>query len=980
MKIVLLLIVILIAYITRAQTNPVPQNLPYSQDFGTSAFNVLPQGIAVWNGFNGSSVNTQAIAEQTVPVGNATIVARTTPTTTGGAFGLSAFSNARLYIQSSSNATEGLNQPVIAFNSGTANRIKINFDVEIIEAGSGRSLGFIVQYRMGNSGAWITVSNSSRIYNNTSQNADDVDLNGDVDGYTWILNGLTAFTNYQLRIAHWRSGSAGSSVGIAYDNIHLFPLPESFEITGGGLFCAGGIGLPVKLSSSQTGVRYQLFHNDIVIGNEIEGTGAELDFGTQNQAGSYTAKAYYPGGEFYLMQGEANIEIQQPPSSAYAGEDQIICGQSSATLSADLPPIGLGIWSQLSGSPVDFSDLLSPVTTITNVTPGEYIFRWSVDYGVCPSSVNDVMILVLTPPSQANAGENVKVCDNYVQLNAQLPSSGQGTWTKISGPGDVIFENQQSDNTMVSVTVPGSYQFQWTVHNGICVSSTDQVEVVFNEFPELLSGNQVSQSKYYSENIEPVYIKATDHGEEANNLVVEVFYKFNNSSIINGLPGNLILELVQSGAVEKQWRVFSGSGQNFPGVGLYEINVKITDGCMASVLQTIQLEILPADVNPVADAFYTGACFFWSNPNTKIASLTLAATLKNAPGTFGDIRTAKVSFYSRDGNTLIPINGAQDLPVGLVNPADPGLGSASVTVQYNMGAANASVLNIAVLISGNYSANDPATDKTITVAVPVAGGQICGGINLLNLQSQGIIAGAAGWETNAGFSVQFNNGLKNPQGKVEIKIVSYKDRYGITGSILRTYVIRSNSITSFSQNGHLAQFSSKANLSEIIDGVVQPIEGNCILLLQLSDGDNLQPIQPDQLSITLFRNKAGIWFSGNWNGISSQMQNILNGNLSVGNSSVNKIIKDPINYSVHHSGISVFPNPFHTEFILDVPSANDKTPVNILVFDPSGRLVNSFQRIIHDKTIKMGGDLKKGVYIVMISHGLEVQRVVLVKQ
>ena len=97
-------------------------------------------------------------------------------------------------------------------------------------------------------------------------------------------------------------------------------------------------------------------------------------------------------------------------------------------------------------------------------------------------------------------------------------------------------------------------------------------------------------------------------------------------------------------------------------------------------------------------------------------------------------------------------------------------------------------------------------------------------------------------------------------------------------------------------------------------------------------------------------------------------------------SPVNKIIKDPINYSVPHSGISVFPNPFHTEFILDVPSANDKTPVNILVFDLSGRLVNSFQRIIHDKTIKMGGDLKKGVYIVMISHGLEVQRVVLVKQ
>ena len=982
MKIVLLLIVILIAYITRAQTNPVPQNLPYSQDFGTSAFNTLSQGISVWNGVNGTSVNTQTIAEQTIPSGNATIVARTAPTTTGGAFGLSSFSNARLYIQSSSNATEGLNQPVISFYSGLTHRIKISFDVELIEAGTGRSLGLVVQYRAGTSGPWTTLPNSSRIYNNTSQNADDVDLNGDVDSYTWILSGLSANTNYQLCVAHWRSGSAGSSVGLAYDNIHLYPFPNSYDILGGGLYCAGGMGLPVKLSSSQTGVRYQLFHNGTAIGTEVEGTGSELDFGLQQQQGSYLVKAFFPGGDLIPMAGEVNVEIQQPPSASYAGEDQVLCGETTTILSADLPALGLGIWSQLSGTEVDFSDLLSHNPTISNLSPGEYIFRWSVEYGICPSSVNDVMILVLAPPSQSEAGENLKVCNNQVQLNAQLPASGQGTWSKLSGPGEVLFENQYSHNSLVSVTIPGSYQFEWTVGNGICVSTTDQVEVNFNEFPVLLSASPVNQTKFYGEHIEPVNIKFADPGEDATNLSVEFSYRWNNGSIETGLPGNLILELVQSGETEKEWRLFSGSGMNYPYVGSYEISLKISDGCLATVVQTIRLEILPANVDPVADAYYTGPCFFWSNTNSKIASLTLAATLKNSQGTVGDIRTARVSFYSREGNTLIPINGAQDLAVGLINPGNPGLGSASVTVQYNLGSSNVSVLNIAVLVGGNYSANDPATDKTITVAVPVPGGQICGGINILNIQSQGIIAGAAGWETNAGFSLQYNNSLKNPQGKVEIKLLSYRDRFGVAGTEIRTYIIRSNSISSFSLNGHVSQFSGKANLSEIIDGVEQAVEGNCMLQLQLSDGDLLQTIQPDQVAITLYRSKGGVWYSSNWNASSSQMQNILNGNLTLGNGAANQkiVLGEPAGKINKYSGISVFPNPCKSEFIISIPKYYLNDAANILITDVFGRVIKSIYTKANEKTIRLGGDLQNGVYIVQISHGVEVQRVVLVKQ
>src|SRR5206468_7553999 len=109
------------------------------------------------------------------------------------------------------------------------------------------------------------------------------------------------------------------------------------------------------------------------------------------------------------------------------------------------------------------------------------------------------------------------------------------------------------------------------------------------------------------------------------------------------------------------------------------------------------------------------------------------ATLKDAGTCVGDIRTAKVSFYVRDpiAGTLSPINGAQNLPVGLVNPGDTTVGTASATVQYNI-SGSAQGLVIAVVVGGNYAANNPTTDQLITIAVPVAGGQICGGGTINN--------------------------------------------------------------------------------------------------------------------------------------------------------------------------------------------------------------------------------------------------------
>ena len=216
------------------QTNPAFQALPYSQNFGAATFTSMPVGTASWNGLGGDVINTQALAEASVPTGDATVTAATLEQTVAGTYGYATAANGRLYIQSSGSVTDGVNQLVIGVSTGIYRGLLITYSIEMINDGSGnRTIGSVLQYRAGTSGAWTTIPGSAVTYTATSSNGGDLDIPGDIDTYNVSVASLTMATDYQLRWAHWRGGSAGgtSSLGIAYDNITItggFALPVQF--------------------------------------------------------------------------------------------------------------------------------------------------------------------------------------------------------------------------------------------------------------------------------------------------------------------------------------------------------------------------------------------------------------------------------------------------------------------------------------------------------------------------------------------------------------------------------------------------------------------------------------------------------------------------------------------------------------------------------------------------------------------------------
>ncbi|MCK6613714.1 MAG: T9SS type A sorting domain-containing protein [Ignavibacteriaceae bacterium] len=197
------------------QTNPAAQSLPYTQNFGTSTFTTMPAGMAAWNGLSGATITTQSGAEGSSPSGNGTVTAATTAQTGGGVFGYSVSSNGRVYIQTSSNTTNGVNQVALAINTTGRTNITVAYDVEIISA-QPRTVGIVMQYRIGTSGSWTTVTATGNPY---SQAGGTTGVKANVS--LTLPSAADNQSVVQIRWATWRGTESGNSSGVAIDNISI---------------------------------------------------------------------------------------------------------------------------------------------------------------------------------------------------------------------------------------------------------------------------------------------------------------------------------------------------------------------------------------------------------------------------------------------------------------------------------------------------------------------------------------------------------------------------------------------------------------------------------------------------------------------------------------------------------------------------------------------------------------------------------------
>ena len=184
------------------------------------------------------------------------------------------------------------------------------------------------------------------------------------------------------------------------------------------------------------------------------------------------------------------------PATVSAGPNQTIsCTGNCATLAGSNPGISppqTGSWSKVSGpaTPVVFSNINSPTSTVCNLVAGTYVFQWSVS-GPCLTNSATVSIVVnniFPTPLGADYIQYFAYCTNppvtiQVLSGSSLAYGETGTWSQTSGgtppyPNvNYVPNNSGSSVEVTGLTGPFPYVFKYVKSNsaGCVINGTHTV-------------------------------------------------------------------------------------------------------------------------------------------------------------------------------------------------------------------------------------------------------------------------------------------------------------------------------------------------------------------------------------------------------------------------------------------------------------------------------------------------------------------------
>ena len=206
---------------------------------------------------------------------------------------------------------------------------------------------------------------------------------------------------------------------------------------------------------------------------------------TFSEAGDYRLRLAASDGEL-TTQAEVQITVhpQNQAPTVDAGAEQTIYlpadAQLNGTVSDDGWPYGSTLtttWAKVSGpGTVTFANPNVTVTTASFSVAGNYLLSLTATDG--DLSTSKELTIHVMPPNQApvvSAGEDqyTSLPDAVVTLNGSVtddglpvPSTLVVLWTKVAGPGDVIFGNPNQANTTAQFTVAGDYTLRLTASDG----------------------------------------------------------------------------------------------------------------------------------------------------------------------------------------------------------------------------------------------------------------------------------------------------------------------------------------------------------------------------------------------------------------------------------------------------------------------------------------------------------------------------------
>ncbi len=294
-------------------------------------------------------------------------------------------------------------------------------------------------------------------------------------------------------------------------NVIVNPLPDIFDVTGGGTFCAGGVGVPVGLSGSQGGINYELYQGSLFYGTTRVGTGSALDFGHPGSAGYYTIIATDLATYCRdTMSGGAGITINHGPvalavtgGGSYcpsgAGEHVGLIGSVTGvlyqlyrdTVAIDTPVAG-------TGTALDFGLHTAAGTyTATGINPGT----------TCVTNMTgSASISILPLPAVFSVTGGGDYCQGGTGVHIGLIGSQIGNYYQVYLGGSPMGTSLIGLNAPLDFglfTTPGTYTVTGRSYAGCTDSMSGSATVVINPTPVITGTSMIAKGNTTTLNATP---------------------------------------------------------------------------------------------------------------------------------------------------------------------------------------------------------------------------------------------------------------------------------------------------------------------------------------------------------------------------------------------------------------------------------------------------------------------------------------------
>ncbi|RBL87964.1 hypothetical protein DF182_30980, partial [Chitinophaga flava] len=177
----------------------------------------------------------------------------------------------------------------------------------------------------------------------------------------------------------------------------------------------------------------------------------------------------------------ATVKVYELPAKASAGEDKTYCNVTTDLKLTGNDPAAAGatgLWTSNNPKAI-IRKPNQPVTDVYLPVGETATFTWTITNGNCAMTSDDVVLTNYETPDVAQAGKDQEHCnDENFTLNGNVPKQfgATGKWTASTMTGVTIADATKA-NTNVTVAAGTTVTFTWTITNGTCAATSDDVVI-----------------------------------------------------------------------------------------------------------------------------------------------------------------------------------------------------------------------------------------------------------------------------------------------------------------------------------------------------------------------------------------------------------------------------------------------------------------------------------------------------------------------